>query len=131
MIDLHNQSPLGQLAKKALEKLEAEADPHYLYPLQLAQWILENQPDQVPGWAGQHSQQLLSNVQVMLGWPTKDSLELLANPEEGESAGDAAKRLATSLRGKSPQALAAILVENLWENLRHQLPSLDSPETPD
>ena len=103
-----NKSELSQRSLKALQDLGLQPDPNAPYSLQLAQWLLEELELGGP-WA-RHQQSLLDQVIVMQGW--KDPEKYLLD-EEGSAPEET-----------SPESLAAVLVENLYENLREALPAL-------
>lgn len=107
-------SDLNQRSLKALKALKVAPDPGGRHGLQLAEWALENLELKGP-WA-HHQQEMLGQVQQMYLWNRADPDQYLLDEE-------------SQLPPVSkPEALASVLLENLYENLRRVLPALrDDP----
>lgn len=125
-----NESPLNQLAKSALAKLKEDADPSYLYSLQLAQWMLiyraEGLPHPMKPYAWEVAQQIATMSHQRLE-PELLQDYLLNRNRKQQSMEDAANSLAESAQEAEPEELAAELSLNLWENLQKRVSSLRPP----
>ena len=122
-----NRLPLEQVCKAKLLEAKAEYDPQYPYSLQLALWLIESHPDQIPGPADRYRDGLEVMTGELLGWKELDQARrLMLNPASGQEP----KLVNPSSLPESkldPIALARNLVETLYDNLQERMPSLRVP----
>ena len=125
-----NSNRLNQAAKAALEKAGESPEPHLLYSLQLAHWLLEAKPEVVPSPADQFLHELRQSLQNLLEPGEEDQVQaLLLNLEGGEGDPELdSESLASQVRGKTPEQMGAILLENLYDNLQRVTPAMQLPE---
>ena len=124
-----NRSPLGRLAERLLLAAKAEANPAYLYPLQLVLHVLEQHPETVPDPAGKDPDKLQRLTYAALDGPPLENLDRLLNRQKELSIDQASQRLAKELSKASAQEAGATLAENLFWNLAEEFPQNLGPLT--
>lgn len=120
---LLNRSPLNQTCKQVLLQLAPdEADPYYLYSLQLAIWRLAKK--QMGGPSAEYQHNLLEQAEIMLGWKPENVQDwLMPEPEAGGwQLGEDWLR-----DSPDPEEIAARLTTQLSENLQQEFPNLGPP----
>lgn len=123
-----NRSPLGQVALKHLESLQAEADPATLYPIQLAQEIVQEYPEELPPLVRRQGDVLESLLATAAAGPPAANLRLLLPPgPEGEGLQAGVARLARDLKDRPPKKAGSLLAENLLLSLAKRQPGLLGP----
>jgi hypothetical protein len=122
-----NNNPLNQVCRELLRQVGEDADPSYLYSLQLAEWVLDKRPDLVPGMASRHIPALLLNAQGMYGWPDQNLVQkLLLGMEEDSTLQGEMLLEAKRLKDQTPEDAGSRLVDILYENLSSHIPLLRS-----
>jgi hypothetical protein len=61
-----NEHPLNLVSLEALKHFQVDADPKIPYCLQLAQWLLKNEPQVVQCPACKFNHEILVNAHIML-----------------------------------------------------------------
>ena len=134
-VQVLNKSDLNQVAAQHLRALGEDPDPGSLHSFQLAQHLLENSPEQVPGPADKWISELLGLVQAaQQGDPEKNQkllFNLAGERNDPEAPVWMADQLADELAELSPINAAALLVENFYWSLSEQNPALLGPITED
>lgn len=125
-----NNNPLNQHAKKLLAELKVSYSDHILYSLQLAHWMLVNEPESIPGVVPDVAWKLEIYAGEMLGWKPENAQDYLLNVDEtpkGMSGATATFKLLEKNDLLSATGMGGFLAENLYNNLAEFHPSLQTP----
>lgn len=113
-----NGNRLNQVCSQKLRAAGQQADPGYLFSLQLARYGLDEPEERVPGPAAKRLPELRDLADQMFLWsPDVSQDHLLAREQSPEALGE-------FLESLEPAAAALQLVENLYDNLRARHPQL-------
>jgi len=118
-----NQHDLNRLCGKLLRQQKQPRSEMNVQALSLAIWGLENPDLEFEGPWSRYRSSLLEQANQMLSWNPDRVMQMLGQDPDDKDLNGQAKAVLQQMKNLEAEEAAAILSENLYENLRQTAPA--------